>query len=149
MLTELLGWGSKYPGLRRPFMQLYRRAWRVRRATLAKAVLVIQNDTGGVLMFPSSGALRLPFIDLHAWEATTTQVEAHAREILNQNCNASLVAVEGTPSLKGVTFLYSAAPKNVAPSGGQLWVQPKDAASPCLTEADLRLLHLCRAHLDR
>ena len=50
MLTELLGWGSKYPRLRRPFMQLYRRAWRVRQATLAKAVLVIQNDTGGVFV---------------------------------------------------------------------------------------------------
>ncbi len=148
MLTELLGWGSKYPRLRRPFIQLYRRVWRVRRAALAKAILVIQNDTGGVLMFPSSGMLRLPFIDLHAWEAVTTQVEARAREILNQHCNASLVAVEGTPSLKGVTFLYSAGAKDAAPVEGQLWVDPKNASSCCLTDDDLRLLHLCRTHRD-
>jgi hypothetical protein len=106
MLTELLGWGSKYPRLRRPFMQLYRRAWRGRRATLAKAVLVIQDDTVGVLMFASSGMLRLPFVDVHAWEAITTQVEAHAREILDQHCSASLIAVDGTLGPNGVTFLY-------------------------------------------
>jgi hypothetical protein len=149
MLTELLGWGSKYPRLRRPFMQLYRRAWRVRRATLAKAVLIIQNDTDGVLVRPSSGILSLPFIDLHAREPIITQVEARARDILNQHCNASLVAVDGTPSLKGVTFLYSAAPKDAVPVEGPLWVDPKNAASCCLTDDDLRLVHLYRTNMRR
>jgi hypothetical protein len=148
MLTELLGWGSKYPRLRRPFMQLYRRGWRVRRATLAKAVLVIQNDTGGVLMFPSSGMLRLPFIDLHAWEVITTQVEARAREILNQHCNASLIAVEGVPGPYGVTFLYGATYEGDTSRKGHFWIDP-DVAVSCLNEADRQLLHLCIAHQDK
>jgi hypothetical protein len=130
-------------------MQLYRRAWRVRRATLAKAVLVVQNDNGGVLVLPFSSILRLPFVDLHAWEDIPTQVEAGARELLNQHCNASLVAVEGTPSLTGVTFLYGAAPKDAVPVEGPLWVDPKNAASCCLTDDDLRLVHLYRTNMRR
>ena len=147
MLIELLDWGSKYPRLRRPFMQAYRRAWRLRRATLAKAVLIIQNDSGGVLMFPTSDKLRLPFVDVHAWDAITMQAEGCAREVLNHDCKALLVAVEGTPSLKGVTFLYSVSAKNTAPVEDQLWADPKDTASLRLTADDLRFLHLFRSNL--
>jgi hypothetical protein len=120
-------------------MQLYRRGWRVRRATLAKAVLVIQNDTGGVLMFPSSGMLRLPFIDLHAWEPVTTQVEARVRQILNQYCNASLIAIDGTPGPDGVTFLYDATYEGDTSREGHFWIDP-DVAVSRLNKADSRLL---------
>jgi hypothetical protein len=139
MLTVLLDWGSKHPKLRRPFMQLYRRWWRVRRATLAKAVLIIQNNTGGVLALPSSGPLRLPFIDLHARDAITTQVEARVREILNQYCNASLIAIDGTPGPDGVTFLYGAAYEGDMSRERHFWFDP-DVAVSRLSKADSRLL---------
>jgi hypothetical protein len=48
MLSALLDRASDNPKLRRPFMLLWRRAWRLRRATLAKAVLVVRNDAGRV-----------------------------------------------------------------------------------------------------
>ena len=98
-------------------------------------------------MFSNSGTLGLPFVDVHAWDAITIQVQARAREILNHDCKALLVGVEGTPSLKGVTFLYSATAKDTAPVEDQLWVDPKDAASLRLTANDLRLLHLFRSNL--
>ena len=142
MLIELVDRGSKYSKLRRPIMQLYRRAWRIRRATLAKAVLVIHSKSGRVLMFPASGKLSLPFIDLHAWEPIPTQVEARACEILNQNCNASLVAAEGTPGPKGVTFLYRVSASVEPPLEGHGWVYP-DEADVFLPKTDSRHLRLC------
>ena len=91
-------------------------------------------------MFSNSGTLGLPFVDVHAWDAITMQAEGCAREVLNHDCKALLVAVEGTPSLKGITLLYSATAKDTAPVEDQLWVDPKDAASLRLTADDLRLL---------
>ena len=71
-------------------------------------------------MFSNSGTLGLPFVDVHAWDAIAMQAEGRAREILNHDCKALLVGVEGTPSLKGVTFLYSATAKDTAPVEDQL-----------------------------
>ena len=142
MLIELLDQGSIYPKLRRPIIQLYRRARRIRRATLAKAVLVIHNESRRVVMSPASGKLSLPFIDLHAWEPITTQVEAYAREILNQRCDASLVAVEGTPGPKGVIFLYRASVDVELPLEGQVWVDPGEADG-FLPKTGSRHLLLC------
>lgn len=142
MLTKLIELGSEYPKLRRPITQLYRRAWRIRRATLAQAVLVIQNKSGRVLTLRNSGQLALPFIDLHAGEAITTQVEDRARAILNGDCGVSLVAVEGTPSRKGVTFLYSGSVTDAPLVEGWFWIDPAITGGR-LTETESRHLSLC------
>jgi len=142
MLIDLVDWRSIYPKLRRPIIQLCRIAWRIRRATPAKAVLVIRNESGRVLVVPASGKLRLPCIELHPWEAITTQVEVCAREMLNQHCDASLVAVEGTPSLKGVTFLYGASVSDATRVEERVWVDPQVTVGS-LTKTDSRHLGLC------
>lgn len=151
MLSELIGWGAKYPRLRRPFTVLFRQAWRAQRATLARAVLVIENQRDGVLMHAANGTLALPVLSLDPWDAITPQVETWASALLNQRCRVKLVAVEGTPSSQGVIFLYRAktegAPKkDMGKSTDQVWIDLRAVSSSGLDENDLRRLNLCQAH---
>lgn len=142
MFSTLLDWASAKPALRRPFMLLWRRAWRLRRATLARAVLIIRDGNGRVLVL-SPEPLRLPSIDVHGWDAITTQAEDGLRRLVQASA-PSLIAIDGTPGPEGVTFLYGATCDGDASSEEHLWLDP-DLAVSCLTKGDSRLLRLCVA----
>lgn len=146
MLSALLGWGSQYPKLRRPFTGLLRHGWRVQRATLAKAVLVIENGAGAILVLSSPGPLRLPAIDLNPWDVIATQVEAHLAALLHRSCAVYLVAVKGGPSADGVTFLYGAITDSSNQETGNVWVPPKELASSGLNGDDLQYIALHKEH---
>lgn len=130
MLSEWLGWISRYPVVRRPAIKLWRVLLRVQRATFANAVLVVRKGNGRVLVLPSpSGNLGLPAKEFHAWAPITTQVEEWLEQLLRQRSTPSLVAIDGTPGQKGVTFLYAAILEAAMQSGDQLWLEPDVAAS--------------------
>jgi hypothetical protein len=130
--------------MRRPVIRLWRKFERLKRATITKAVLVVRNDRGAVLLLPSSSeALRLPAEELHASEPIATQVEDWLHRLLHRCPPPSLVAIDGTPG-RGITFLYAATGEVNAGSGDQLWLDLEVAASSL--GDDSRLLRLC---LDR
>jgi len=128
-------------------MQLYRRGWRLRRATLAKAVLVVRNNAARVLVIPVEDCLRRPSVELHAWDAITPQVDEWLQGLV-QTCSASLVAVDGAPGPDGVIFLYSATSEGETSTRDCLWLD-HDVALGCLNDADRQLLHLRIAHQDK
>ena len=143
MLHDLMVWGSSYPSVRRPIIQLWRKFERLKRATLAEAVLVVRNQEGRVLVLPSSsGALGLPTNELHAWEPITTQVEEWLQQLLQEHSPPSLMAVHGTPGKRGIAFLYAATAEMSSDSGDQLWLDPSVAVA-ALSDDDNRLLRLC------
>ena len=125
-------------------MQIWRQAWRVRRATLARAVLVVRDVKGRVLVLSSSKPLRLPSIEVHAWDAITTQVEDGLQRLAHASA-PSLIAVDGSPGPNGVTFLYGATCEGNTPRDGHLWLDP-DLAVSALTQADRQLLRHCITH---
>ena len=140
MFSALLERASENPKLRRPFMLLLRRAWRLRRATLATAVLVVCNERGYVLIMSDRESPRLPFVELHAWDPIPAQVEASLKG-LGETRSLALVAVDGTPSSDGMTFLYGAKLDQVKPNENHSWLGA-DIALGCLNENDRRLLCL-------
>ena len=125
-------------------MQLWRQAWRLRRATVASAVLVIQDCRDRVLVLSSPQSVRLPSIELRAGDAVATQVDEHLRG-LSQTCTASLVAVDGGPSPEGVRFLYIATYDGDTSQTGGVWLETH-VALECLIEADCQLLRSCMSH---
>ena len=143
MLHDLMLWGSSYPSVRRPIIQLWRKFERLKRATLTSAVLVVRSQEGRVLMLPSSsGALGLPTKELNAWEPITTQVEEWLQQLLQEHGPPSLMAVHGTPGEKGVAFLYAATAEASFESGDQLWLDPSVAAA-AISDDDSQRLRLC------
>ena len=98
------------------------------RATFANAVLVVRDKDGWILVVRSpSGELRLPAKPLDAWLTITTQVEDWLKEMFQQPPSPSLVAIDGTPSRRGVTFLYAAAHRAPVEEGDGLWLEPAAA----------------------
>ena len=146
MLSERPVWIARNPALRRAAIHAWRKLLRMQRATFANAVLVVRNKDGRILVVRSpSGELRLPAKPLDAWLTITTQVEDWLEEMLQQRSTPSLVAIDGTPSSKGVTFLYTARLEAPSETGDELWLEPHVAAA-ALGDNDHRLLLLC---LDR
>jgi len=127
--------------VRRTAIKLWRLTLRMQRATFANAVLVIRNRHGRILFVRSpSGELRLPAKVLDAWLPIATQVEHWLEEMLQQPPTPSLVTIDGTPSRRGVTFLYAAATEVSVEDGDGLWLEP---AAANLGSNDNRLLLLC------
>ena len=145
MLSERPVWIARNPALRRAAIHAWRKLLRMQRATFANAVLVVRNQDGrGLVVRSPSGELRLPAKPLDAWLTITTQVEDWLEEMLQQRSTPSLVAIDGTPSSKGVTFLYTARLEAPSETGDELWLEP-DVAAAALSGNDTRLLHLAMA----
>jgi hypothetical protein len=142
LFSERPVWIARNPALRRAAIHAWRKLLRMQRATFANAILVVRNKDGRILVVRSpSGELRLPARPLDAWLPITTQVEDWLDEMLQQRSTPSLVAIDGTPSREGVTFLYSAPLEAVVGGDNELWLEP-DVAAAALGGNDKRLLHL-------
>ena len=105
------------------------KAWRIvlrlQRATLARVVLIARRSDGAVLVLSTdSNELMLPAKNLNGWEVVTTQVEDLLRQTLGQHQTPRLIAIQGTPSPAGVTFLFSA-----------------EISAPVLNRAESKWLH--------
>ena len=144
MFAQWPSWLSRSPSVRRHVIRLWRVLLRAQRATVANAVLVVRRRDGHILASASpSGELRLPDKQLDAWIPITTQVEEWLDQLLQQRPAPALVAVDGTPGPKGVTFLYAATTDSpVARGRDEVWLEPDMAASDLSSEHS-RLLLLC------
>src|SRR5262245_45533481 len=140
MFADWPSWLSRSPLIRRRVIKLWRVLLRMRRASLANAVLVLRRRDGRVLVLPSpTGDLRLPVKQLDAWIPITTQVEEWLGQLLQEKSKPSLVAIEGKPA-EEVTFVYVAtAASPSAKTDDQLWLDREVAASSLRNE-DGRLL---------
>jgi hypothetical protein len=145
LFSERPVWIARNPALRRAAIHAWRKLLRMQRATFANAVLVVRNQDRRVLVVRSpSGELRLPAKPLDAWLTITTQVEDWLEEMLQLRSTPSLVAINGTPSREGVTFLYTATLQALVEAEDELWLEP-DVAAAALSGNDTRLLHLAMA----
>jgi hypothetical protein len=145
LFSERPAWIARNPALRRAAIHTWRKLLRMQRATFANAVLIVRNKNGLILVVRSpSGELRLPAKPLNAWLTITTQVEDWLEEMLQQRSTPSLVAIDGTPSREGVTFLYTATLQALVEAEDELWLEP-DVAAAALSGNDTRLLHLAMA----
>ena len=146
LFSERPVWIARNPALRRTAVKTWRGLLRMQRATFAKAVLVVGDSDGRVLVVRApSGELLLPAIPLDAWLPIPTQVEELLEQVLQQRPTPSLVAVDGTPGREGVTFLYAATLEAPSEIEDQLWLEP-DVAAAALGGNDNRLLLLCADH---
>ena len=143
MLDEMNNWVFSSRLRRRTLFKAWRLFLRVQRATLANAVLVVRRQNGCVLALPSlSGEPRLPLMELDGWQAVTTQIEEWLEQLLQQRQTPKLVAIDGTPGRKGVTFIYCAEAGAVCPDhAGGVWLDP-EIALRTLPSGDRRLLVL-------
>jgi hypothetical protein len=121
-------WLARNRFLRRTAIKLWRMTLRVQRATPARAVVVLREGAGRILVTPSaSGKLELPVIQLNAWTPITNQVQAWLEGL--QYSALALLAVDGTPGEEGVTFVYVATLDAAAAATGEdLWLAPDEAA---------------------
>jgi hypothetical protein len=145
MFAQWPSWLSRSPSVRRPVIRLWRVLLRAQRATVANAVLVVRRPDGCILALAlPSGELRLPDKQLDAWVPIDTQVEEWLEQLLESSCAPSLVAVDGTPGRKGVTFLYVAdAGASASDQGKGTWLDP-DVALGTVPADDRRLLILSK-----
>jgi hypothetical protein len=128
LFAERPAWIARNPSLRHAAVQLWRRLLRLQRATCATAVLVVSDEDGRVLVLRQpSGHRRLPSKPLDAWLPIPTQVEAWLEAMLQRRCTPALVAVDGTPSREGVTFLYAATLAAPTTKAADLWLEPSAA----------------------
>jgi hypothetical protein len=142
LFSERPYWLARNPVLRRNAVHVWRGLLRMRRATFAKAVLVARHNDGRVLVVrAASGAMRLPAKSLDAWLPIATQVEEMLEQLLQQRPTPSLVAIDGTPSWEGVTFLYTATLKAPAAKGHAIWLE-LDVAPAAVSGNDNRLIRL-------
>ena len=140
LFTERPAWIARNPALRRTAVKTWRRLLRMQRATLANAVLVVRKSDGRVLVVQApSGELQLPAMLLDAWLPITTQVEELLEQVAHQRSTPSLVAIDGTPSSEGVTFVYAAMLEAPPEQGEELWLE-QDVAAAALGSNDNRLL---------
>ena len=144
MLDQWSEWVFSSRFRRRTLIKVWRGFLRVQRATLARAVVVIRRQDGRVLALQSvSGELRLPIKELDGWQAVTTQVEEWLEQLLQDRQTATLVAIEGTPSHHGVTFLYSAEVRYVRAGG--VWLKA-EALLPVLNARDREFLLISKSN---
>ena len=79
---------------------------RARRASLARAVLVVRNADGSVLVQRDrAGYPQLPCIPLNAWQPIAPQVESGAQQILGRDVNPQFQTIEGRCG--DVIFVYA------------------------------------------
>jgi hypothetical protein len=143
LFSERPAWIARNPAVRRIAVETWRRVLRMQRATAAKAVLIVKDKHGRILATrAASGALQLPAKPLDALLPITTQVEELIEQVLSGRVVPSLVAVHGTPSAEGLTFLYAATLNPSANRQGEIWLEPGVAAAT-LGGEDNRLLHRC------
>jgi hypothetical protein len=122
-------------------MKLFRLHWRMQRATLASAVVVVRDGDGRVLLLSQpSGTFQLPRKELDGRIDITHQVEAWLNDLLTRATAISLVSLEG--SCGDVTLLYTAE-VDMPPATEQAarWLLP-DFALTGLGAEDVRLLRL-------
>jgi hypothetical protein len=144
MFSQWPSWLSQSPRIRRIAIKTWRLFLRVQRATLAKAVLVVQRQDGRVLALSSStGELRLPTKELDGWRAVTTQVEELLESLLRQSATPKLKAILGAPGREGITLLYILPYPHAPDLANRIWLHP-DVASLPLTAGDRRLLLLAK-----
>jgi hypothetical protein len=142
MFTEAPSWLSQSPRLRRRVIKIWRAFLRVQRASLAQAVVVARREDERVLaVYPGSGELRLPLLQLDGWQPVALQVQAWLDDMLPQSSTLQLKAIDGTPGRRGVTFLYSAQVNGSPLERGCIWLEPELAPS-ALSLGDRRLLLL-------
>jgi hypothetical protein len=142
LFSERPVWIARNPALRRAAIHTWRKLLRMQRATFANAVLIVHTKNGLILVVRSpSGELRLPAKPLNAWLTVTTQVEDWLEEMLQLRSTPSLVAIDGTPSRQGVTFLYAATLQALVEGEDVIWLEP-DVAAAALGGNDKRLLRL-------
>ena len=139
LFTERPAWIARNPALRRTAVKTWRRLLRMQRATFADAVLVVRSDGRVLVVQEAAGKLRLPAKPLDAWLPITTQVEELLEEVTHQRSPLSLVAIDGTPSSEGLTFVYAATLEAPPKQGDELWLEP-DVAAAALGSNDNRLL---------
>ena len=122
-------------------MKVWRVFLRLQRATLARAVLLARRSDGAVLALSTdSNELMLPTKNLNGWEVVTTQVEDLVDDAISQRQTPRLVAVLGTPSRSGVTFVFSAEiPASASGEVEGIWLQ-RPATHPLLRASDRELL---------
>lgn len=146
LFSERPAWIARNPALRRIAVETWRSVLRLQRATLAKAVLVVKDKDGRILVTRTpSGALQLPAKVLDAQLPVTTQAEEVFEQVLHYRFTPSLVAIEGTPSAEGVTFLFAATFNPSAEGRDGIWLQP-DVAAATLDDNDNRLLRRCTSY---
>ena len=128
MFSQWPSWLSRSPRIRRVAIKVWRVFLRVQRATLAKAVLVVvrTQDSRVLTITSSSGELRLPTKELDGWRAVTTQVEEWLTHLHPESSRSRLLAIEGTPSRPGVTFVYSAEVVTAPSRKDAVWLDADD-----------------------
>jgi hypothetical protein len=146
LFSERPAWIARNPAVRRLAVETWRRVLRMRRATSARAVLVVKDQDGRILVTrTASGAHQLPAKPLDALLPITTQVEEFLEQVLNYGSTPSLVAIDGTPSAEWVTFLFAATFTLSAEGRDGIWLEP-DVAAATLDDKDNRLLRSCASY---
>src|SRR5262245_57590857 len=142
MFEQAPEWISQSPRIRKIIVKIWRAFLRVQRATLAQAVLVARRQDDCVLaVSTASGELKLPSVDLDGWKPVGTQVQTWVERVLQQTPVLKLQVIDGTPSRKGITFLYSAEVAGSSPEISGTWLRA-ELAPAALSEGDRRLLLL-------
>lgn len=142
-MTRFPAWLFRSRLIRQVFYGSCRVVWRIKRATLARAVLVVRNRDGRILVLGEpSGTLQLPLKMLDGRVTVTTQVDDWLQQILPRAATPSLVAVEGTGG-EGITFVYKAEIDVESPvHQDECWLPPEVAALS-LNSEDARVLKIC------
>ena len=112
---------------------------RAKRASLARAVLVVRNADGDVLVQSDrSGHLHLPTIPLNAWQPIPPQVESGARQILGRDLSPEFQTIEGRCG--DIIFVYATDPlSSVAVVEEARWLTPESTTTH-LSTSDLQCL---------
>jgi hypothetical protein len=148
MFSQWPIWLSRSPLIRRLAIRVLRVYWRIQRATLARAVIVLGRNDGRILVVPSpSGEFALPIKQLDAWEPVTTQVDLWLCHLRQANAKAFLVGIEGMPTERGITFLFAATTETPSyQTADQLWLEAETAIAT-LGDEDRGLLQIVRKSL--
>ena len=106
---------------------------RARRASLARAVLVVRNTSGDVLVHSNRlGEVRLPSLELNGWYPSAPQVEDWARQILGRDLKPVFAAIDGHCGDLRLIFMARAS-ASAETHGEMRWLTPDDAAEHLLT----------------
>jgi hypothetical protein len=147
LFSEQPYWLARNPSLRRAAVKLWRKLLRLQRATVADVKLVVRDERGRTLAIPSAlGELRLPGKALDGWRNITIQVQEFVEELLGTDGNPRLLTIEGAPSARGMTFVFSVSVEGQLETGDAVWVEPN---APVHSSEVERLLLLPGAHPSR
>jgi hypothetical protein len=110
---------------------------RAQRASLARAVLVVRNADGSVLIqLDRTGKMGLPSFELDGWQPSMPQVEGWAEQVFGRNLRPALAAIEG--HCGELELIYTTRPVTSAEINREArWLTSSSAAE-----------HLPRAHLN-